>query len=513
MSLGAPMVARSWHREMLPDFLWLAAMLGRRSAWRAAYEPLDVLDEFVPDGRRILDGRLSSFALVPEDQRAAAREALQRRAPNGLPSDLGHMFALYPTCPARWLYEDWLEGHEPDTQRGLEVARSLVAEHTDKFGVRETRLRMAAISRHVTHRRIRHPGGELMDMVPKYPGRLTESDQRTVESMIRAMWGALFGMEVDEDPSVLDWPREFWTRNRELAPCQVRDEYDRRVPMDATEDGPVDPEPLMHVAEIAKVLEELDGLGGELREAQRAAVPGPDDDEGVSVLLGLASRLYRLTHDLLERPSAWAPATAPLHIRAILDTRILSAWLVHRNDREMFAAYRAHGIGRLKLLREHILADLGDDLDDEARALVDDLDRRVNLEIDELWQSVNLGSFTNKTMRDMAIEVGLKRDYDLVYAPYSSVNHAEWPSVRENDTLMCREPLHGGHRLGAFMPSSRTLGPIAPMTAFQYARDGIAAIFHHLGMEVEDKFEPLERALRTAVYTDADGDGDEPESA
>ena len=64
---------------------------------------------------------------------------------------------------------------------------------------------------------------------------------------------------------------------------------------------------------------------------------------------------------------------------------------------------------------------------------------------------------------------------------------------------MCREPLQGGHRLGAFMPSSRTLGPIAPMTAFQYARDGIAAIFDHLGMEVEDKFEPLERALRTAV--------------
>jgi hypothetical protein len=108
----------------------------------------------------------------------------------------------------------------------------------------------------------------------------------------------------------------------------------------------------MNVSEIAKVLEELDRLGGELREAQRGAVPGPDDDEGVSVLLGLASRLYRLTHDLLERPSAWAPATAPLHIRAILDTRILSAWLVHRNDREMFAAYREYGIGRLKLLRE-----------------------------------------------------------------------------------------------------------------------------------------------------------------
>ncbi len=494
------MVPRSWHREMLPDFLWLAAMLGRRSAWKAAYEPLDVLDEFVPAGPRILDGRLSRFALVPEAQRAAAREALRSRAPNGLPSELGHTLALYPTCPAQWLYEDWFERNEPDMERGLAVGRSLVAEHTDKFGVRETRLRMAAISRYVTHGRIAHPGGEIYDLVPKYPGGLSESDQQAVESVMRAMWLGLVGMEVNEDPSVLDWPREFWTRNREVAPCQIHAEYDRRVPMTITADGPVDPEPLMHVSEIAKVLESFDQLGQQLRQAQLTVVPGPDGDEGFSVLLGLASRLYRLTHDLLERPSAWSPATAPLRIRSILDTRILSAWLVHHDDPELFAAYRGHGLGRLKLLREHVIADLGEDLDEETQAFVDHLNERVNLEVDELWQSVNLGSFSNKTIRDMAIEVELKRDYDLVYAPYSSVNHAEWPSVRENDTVMCREPLHGQHRLGAFMPSSRTVGPVAPMTAFQYARDGISGIFSHFGVGVAGKFDPVERALRNALY-------------
>ena len=28
-------------------------MMGRRSDWRAVYAPLDVIDRFVPDGRRI----------------------------------------------------------------------------------------------------------------------------------------------------------------------------------------------------------------------------------------------------------------------------------------------------------------------------------------------------------------------------------------------------------------------------------------------------------------------------
>jgi hypothetical protein len=288
-------------------------------------------------------------------------------------------------------------------------------------------------------------------------------------------------------------------------PCQTSHaDYDRRVPMDTTEDGPLDPEPLMHLSEISALLEALDELGRALREAQEGAIKDAAADEGSAVLLGLASRLFRLAHDFLERPSAWAPSTAPLHLRAILDTRIISAWLTVRNDPELFAAYREHGLGRLKLLREHVVADLGEDLDDEARGFVDHLDQRVNLEVDELWQSVNLGSFANKSIRDMAIEAGLKREYDLAYAPYSSVNHAEWPAVRENDTVVCAEPLHAGHRVGAFMPSGRTIGPAPAMSAYRYVRDGICEIFGHFGIDVGSHFKPVEQALRRALYRNDD---------
>jgi hypothetical protein len=222
--------------------------------------------------------------------------------------------------------------------------------------------------------------------------------------------------------------------------------------------------------------------------------------------------MYRLAHDFLERPSAWAAATAPLHLRPILDARILSAWLVKRNDPALFAAYREHGLGRLKLLREHVVADLGDDLDEQTRAFVDHLDHRANLEVDELWQSVNLGAFTNKTLRDMAIETGLKREYDLAYAPYSSVNHAEWPDVRENDTVMCREPLHGGHRLGAFMPSSRLVGAFPAISAFEYVRDGICDVFTHFGLDVREEFESLENALENALCEDGPDEEEKQET-
>jgi hypothetical protein len=84
------LVAVSWHHDMLPDFLWIALMLGRRSDWRAVYRPLDIVDQFVPDGPRFVDGRLTTFALVPEGRRAEVRDLIRRETPHALPAALGH---------------------------------------------------------------------------------------------------------------------------------------------------------------------------------------------------------------------------------------------------------------------------------------------------------------------------------------------------------------------------------------------------------------------------------------
>lgn len=423
MDLPAPLKELSWHEQMLPDFLWLALMLGRRSDWGAAYSALAVVDRFVPDGPRIADGRLTAFALVPENKRRAARNALRDEAPHALPEAFGHALGLYPTCPARWLYGDWLDRFEPDPDIGLPLLRSLIADNVDKGGVRETRLRMAAISRAVTHGTFRHGGGGIFDLVPRYPHGLSESEQRQVESSMRATWLNLFGMESEKYPDVLVWPRDFWKRSREVAPCKIPSRG-KEIPMPKEdEDGPLAVEPLMRLSEMRAMLGALDALGDELREMQTEALRDPEADEPNAVLLGLASRLYRLLYAFIERPSAWAPATSGLHLRPLVDGRILVGWLIARNDPEVFAAYREHGLGRLKLVREHIKADLGDDLDDEARQMLDYMDRRVNLERGEWFQPVNLGSFADVSPRDMAIEADLKREYDLSYAPLSSENH------------------------------------------------------------------------------------------
>lgn len=500
MAVG-PMRSHSWHLEMLPDFLWIALMLGRRSEWGAAYRALNVLDRFVPEGLRFADGRLSTFALVPKDSREAARRALRTETPHALPSTFGHALGLYPECPAIWLYEDWLIDHEPDADVGLPLLRSLVADNADKYSVRSTRLRMAAFSRRVTHGRLSHPGTGVHELIPKYPDGLTKDEQGQVESAIRAMWLASFGQEVVGEPELLDWPRAFWRRNRELVACRAAFQREE-ITMPET-DGPLDPEPLMQVSEMHAILVAVDQLGERLRTEQTVFLKDPECDEPNEVLLGLASRMYRLLSGFLARPTAWVPDTA--HLRPLVDARILAGWLLVKNDPTIFEAYRSHGLGRLKLLREHIKEDLGDDPPEGAREMLEHFDRRVNLETEEWSQSVNLGAaFTDVSQREMAIQAGLKREYDLSYAPLSAENHGDWSSVRDSDTALCAEPLHGAHRVGRFGKPSRTLRPEPVFAALSLARDGICDVFDHYGRDVRQDFDPVEQALSHAVYEDTE---------
>lgn len=498
----------AWHLEMLPDFLWVALMLGRRSDWGAAHSALDIVDRFVPEGTRVADGRLTRFALVPEGQRSAASDALRREAPHALPSAFGHALGLHPDCPALWLYDDWLETHQPDVAVGLPLLRSLVADNADKSGVRATRLRMLAISRQAKHRKISFASGSAFELAPRYPQGLTQDEQRMLETAMRASWGSWFVGDLMKDPALLQWPQDFWLRNRELAPCKIPAIAREEIPV-PDEDGEIDPEPLMRLSNMRAMLGLLDEVGEELRAVQLEIVKDPVLDEPNAVLLGWASRLYRLLYAFLERPSAWVPDTANLHVRPLVDGRIIVGWLITRNDPEVFAAYREHGLGRLKLLREHIKTDLREDPGEEATAMLRSLDARVNLEREEMLQPVNLGSFADVSPRKMAEEAGLKREYDISYAPLSSSNHGEWPALREHDTTVCTEPLHAGHRVGAFAPPSHQLSNAPALAAFDLARAGICQVFEHYGRDVRDLFDPVECALEKALYEDGESDPEE----
>jgi hypothetical protein len=414
-----PLAELTWHVEVLPDFLWIAYTLGRRSEWWAVRRALDVIDQFVPEDGDVVDGRLSAFDFVPPENRSSVRAALEVEAPGAFPSAFGHAIGFFPDCGAIWLYEDWLQRHTPDPTVGLPLLRSIVAEIAVKNNVWSTRARLMSMARQAKHRKWSYQRGSILDLVPKYPDGLSTSEQGMLETSIRASWMAWFGAYLQNHQEPKQWSRSFWSQARDLAPCAVP-KFERREPtLFGDENGAVDPEPLMRLESMRRIIERLDDLGEVLRDKQLGLAKDPDVDEPNVVILGFASRLYRQLYGLLERPSAWVPDVAGLHLRPIVDARIVLAWLITRDEPDLFAAYQEHGRGNLKLLREHLKEDMREDPDQEEKDFLDVLDARVNAERDEWFQPVNLGSFAGVSAREMAIQAGLKREYDLFYAPLS----------------------------------------------------------------------------------------------
>src|SRR3712207_5468233 len=137
----------------------------------------------------------------------------------------------------------------------------------------------------------------------------------------------------------------------------------------------------------------------------------------------------------------------------MVDTRILAAWLVAKNDTELFERYKNFGQGKLKLLKlnfeDHIEKRGGPEpTHDEYLAW---LAARVNEEVMEEYQTISLApSFADRSIFKMAEDVGLKDLYNLVYAPLSADSHGDWGSLRLHDLDRCSNPLHRYHRLGRF---------------------------------------------------------------
>lgn len=60
---------------------------------------------------------------------------------------------------------------------------------------------------------------------------------------------------------------------------------------------------------------------------------------------------------------------------------------------------------------------------------------------------IELGCWSKKDTRKLAIEAGLEKFYRLIYTPTSSDVHGTWISLKYSNFEYCIEPLHRFHRL------------------------------------------------------------------
>jgi hypothetical protein len=513
----------SWQHDGLPDFLWIQAVRQETAALSATNDALDVLDPFVPDppssgesearrGRadaqvphpnEYLDGRISTFPLVPEKRRAEAREALRREAPWALPHALGHALALYPDCPAAWLYDDWAADHSADPNLGTGYLKTLVAPLLDPRGRPSSQARTIPVARAFKYDKLVLTRDlEVVGLLPKYPTELTVEEQLHVEQWNRTMWNIL---QSTSDRTVADpWVQHFWRQNWRVSACEPEptdastweqlDEPDEERVVENP--GPRPPT----VGEVRRgFIEAIDALGQRLREHQFRIEIDTYEPTSDEVKLGLASRLYRLLRRFAADPDLWTNEMGPHILRSIIDARIIVAWLLKQNDRELFQKFKDYGLGKRKLFKLQLekLMDREQLVTDESdQALHRRLEAEVNQDVMEEFITIDVGgSFSGKNIRQMAQETDLAELYSLNYQPLSTEAHGEWGSLIALDLRHCGNPLHRYHRLGRFDTSQEVIVHFGWVrNAFAVAEQGITEIFSSYGVSVDALFdECLER--------------------
>src|SRR6266516_657098 len=103
--IGPPMVQVFCFRDLLPEFLWIDALVheyGQHKASGLLNEFLAAADRFNSHPREILDGTIGAFRFISESQRGPFLEELAGLIDGSVTRPFGRILSLYPKCPMSW---------------------------------------------------------------------------------------------------------------------------------------------------------------------------------------------------------------------------------------------------------------------------------------------------------------------------------------------------------------------------------------------------------------------------
>ncbi|WP_210331148.1 DUF5677 domain-containing protein [Microvirga terrestris] len=130
-------------------------------------------------------------------------------------------------------------------------------------------------------------------------------------------------------------------------------------------------------------------------------------------------------------------------LRTCLEVYITLSFLVAKDDETVWLQYRNYGYGQTKLayLKNISVTDIPSFLT---------LELLESIANEDMWiefQDIKLGAWSDKNLRKMAEEAGVKDVYDRYYDTLSGYVHGNWMAVRHSVFGECLNPLHRFHRI------------------------------------------------------------------
>ena len=279
------------------------------------------------------------------------------------------------------------------------------------------------------------PPGDMVRELVEYP---SYGDQTRVRPTIRA---SEISFATDDSPSA--WSRIFWQECFDKTYCHGLEQL--QLEEQGAEARNIELRTEREEAlKRAKHLSDVWGLLGAqcIGTARTTAVDARHDAVFGTALYALAI-LHEISTQLLGRR-----VLGRVGMRVIAECYVTLAYLLVKDEPELWLSYRVHGAGQAKLAFLKFA-------DSEKAPASIDLKVLEHLANEDAWQEflpINLGHWDNANLRDMSVTAEVKDVYDKYYPWPSSYVHGQWGAVRDTVLDTCVNALHRFHRIPRFSP-------------------------------------------------------------
>ena len=165
------------------------------------------------------------------------------------------------------------------------------------------------------------------------------------------------------------------------------------------------------------------------------------------VAMGLLSHQVYLSVHYISMPLLWNDGIGGIICRSIIENIINLAWIIRNEPQQRAQMYIEHGRGQEKLQIER-LKDRLQGLEENAEHY-QSLIKRIEQKEAQLSTAqypflidVNIGSWSDKNLRSLAIESGKEDLYKTFFDAFSNATHGTWNMIIKHSMKHSNNPLH-----------------------------------------------------------------------
>ncbi|HEY5743341.1 MAG TPA: DUF5677 domain-containing protein [Chryseolinea sp.] len=414
---------------------------------------------------------ISAHRCLSVDGKRRIRERLEQSGQLGdLRLALDPFFRCYPKeNPLAYLWSE----RDPDevTEQDIATASRVIAPRLNRWSQKGTAMQAVVLYGEAITGRLHYPSDMPLPKLEAIFADFESAEAQHASSHARTSTTMVYGFYREKLGTA--WTDYFWRRGLEI------DSVKPHIPsrMDWATDG----NPLERFRHDFYVMASM-----LIKELSEKLVLLPITDEEHTVINGLLARQATLAISVAENCDVWNWDVGPLYLRAMTDCYITLAWILG-DTKERSQLYILHGLGQEKLWMAHYekVLEETDDIQEKKRyqAMLAASKAWVESQSFLFFVTVNLGSWSGKSTRQMAVEADCLDLYNYAYTPYSFAAHSTWNHVGKFNAIPTCSPLHKNMR----MPNILSYGgePSIMMNAAKYLEKAARAVIEKFAFEVE----------------------------